>query len=51
MMIALATILLLVTLLALFIRWLATAPLARTLSTAIDGWADSVQGREPDQLP
>ena len=45
-MIATATILLLVTLLALIVRWLAAVPLVRTLSIAIDNWADSVQGAD-----
>ena len=49
-MIAIATILLPVMLLALAVRWLAAVPLVRTLSIAIDNWADSVQGSEPDPL-
>ena len=32
------------------VRWIAAVPLLRTLSASIDGWADSVQGREPGPL-
>lgn len=45
-MITIATIALLVTLLVLLARWFAAIPLVRTLSVAIDSWADSVQGTE-----
>jgi hypothetical protein len=47
-MITILTCLLLVTLLVLTVRWIATAPLARTLSIAIDSWADSVRGAETE---
>jgi hypothetical protein len=49
-MIALTTCLLLVTLVALIVRWFAAVPLVRTLSIAIDSWADSVHGADSDPL-
>ena len=45
-MTAIAFIVLIVALVALLVRWLSSVPLVRTLSAAIDTWADSVQGRE-----
>jgi len=45
-MVFIALIVLLVLLLA---RWVSSAPLVRTLSTAIDTWADSVQGKDAEQ--
>ncbi len=41
---------LILVLVALLVRWISTAPLVRTLSTAIDTWADSVQGNDAEQL-
>jgi hypothetical protein len=32
------------------IQWLAAVPLLRTLSSSIDCWADSVQGKEAEHL-
>jgi hypothetical protein len=46
-MILIALILLLV---ALLVRWVSSAPLVRTLSAAIDIWADGVQGKDAEQL-
>ena len=37
-------------LVALLIRWVSSAPLVRTLSIAIDSWADSVQGEDAERL-
>jgi len=45
-MITIATCALLLTLVALLVRWFAAIPLVQTLSAAIDSWADSVQGSE-----
>ena len=49
-MTAILFIALLLVLIALLVRWIASAPLVRTLSTAIDTWADSVQGEDATQL-
>jgi len=49
-MITIATIALLVTMLVLLVRWIAAIPLVRTLSIAIDCWADSVQGAEREPI-
>ncbi len=35
---------------ALLVRWVSRVPLVRTLSIAIDTWADSVQGQDAEQL-
>ncbi len=40
---------LILVLVAPLVRWAASAPLVRTLSTAIDTWADSVQGNDAEQ--
>ena len=45
-MIALTTCALIIALLVLIVRWIAAVPLVRTLSIAIDSWADSVQGAD-----
>ncbi|HYI43589.1 MAG TPA: hypothetical protein VD768_08210 [Sphingomicrobium sp.] len=37
-------------LLALLVRWISSAPLVRTLSIAIDTWADGVQGEGVEHL-
>ena len=49
-MTALFFIALIVTLVALLVRWVSSAPLVRTLSIANDSWADSVQGEGAEQL-
>ena len=49
-MIAMLTVALLVALIVLLVRWIAAIPLVRTLSIAIDSWADSVQGSEPGPI-
>ena len=49
-MIALLTCLMMLTLLVLIVRWFASIPLVRTLSIAIDNWADSVHGSESERL-
>ena len=43
-MIAILTSLLVLILTAVIARWVAAAPLVRTLSASIDCWADSVHG-------
>lgn len=48
-MTAIVSIALVAVLLALLVRWVSSAPLVRTLSTAIDTWADSVQGKDAEQ--
>ena len=48
-MIALLTCSLVVILIAAIVRWIAAAPLLRTLSASIDSWADSVHGGEAEQ--
>ena len=45
-MTAIFFIALILVLLCLLIRWVSSAPLVRTLSIAIDTWADSVQGKD-----
>lgn len=45
-MIIIATCALLLALLVLIVRWFAAIPLVRTLSIAIDSWADSVHAGE-----
>ena len=45
-MITIATCTLLGTLLVLIVRWFAAIPLVRTLTIAIDSWADSVHSSE-----
>jgi len=47
-MTAIVFIALIVVLIALMVRWVSSPPLVRTLSTAIDVWADSVQGRDAE---
>ena len=42
--------LLLLVLLWVLCRWMLSAPLIRTLSVAIDNWADSVQGKDAAEL-
>jgi hypothetical protein len=49
-MTALFFIALVLVLIALLVRWVSSAPLVRTLSIAIDSWADSVQGEGAEQL-
>ena len=45
-MIAIATCALLLILAVLAVRWVAAVPLIRTVSIAIDSWADSVHGTD-----
>lgn len=49
-MTAMILIALILVLAALFVRWVSSAPLVRTLSAAIDNWADGVQGKDAEQL-
>lgn len=49
-MTAIFFIALILMLLALLVHWVMSAPLVRTLSIAIDTWADSVQGNDAEQL-
>ncbi len=48
-MTAIFFIALILVLLALLVRWISSAPLVRTVSIAIDTWADSVQGNDAEQ--
>lgn len=48
-MTAMVSLALILVLAALLVRWVASVPLVRTLSTAIDTWADSVQGKDAEQ--
>ena len=48
-MIAIASCLLILVLLILAVRWVAAAPLFRTLSIAIDSWADGVHGADAER--
>jgi hypothetical protein len=50
MMTAFLTLGLLLVLAVLLVRWFAAIPLVRTLTVAIDSWADSVQGSEAGPL-
>ncbi len=49
-MTAIFFIALILVLVALLVRWVSSAPLVRTLSIAIDNWADGVQGKDAEQL-
>ena len=49
-MIAIATCLLIIGLLAALVHWIAAVPLIRTITNTIDAWADEVNGEGPAPL-
>lgn len=49
-MIAIATCLFIVGLLAALVHWIAAIPLVRAITNTIDAWADEVNGEGPEPL-